>query len=357
MQSQQQDKTVKPIQIQTMPPSMAKPFAPQQSTHPLPQGPTVLGEGSIPLPDPVNIQFLSQERDKRVKARMQQRMEELSTLTQDLPFVLKYRAQIELKQLKLLELQKRVRGQIVDRLRRLSEAESYVEATSFKRTSKKAVKELKTTPTKNLTKMDTEQMRAQKHAEFITAVLKHSKEFKEYHTQRLKKVKKVAKDVVNHQANSIKKQQLLEEKQRRERLNALKENNEEEYIKLLNQTKSERLALLLKETDAYLEKIGSMISLQKDFDEIATKKKIVEDRKAKLKKKKEEKEKGKTDEKEEAKTDDKDKKGEEKGEEKTDQKADEASEKPPGELISNAAVQERNRKYYTAAHSIQEDVK
>jgi SNF2 family DNA or RNA helicase len=308
------------------------------------------------------MQFLTQERDKRIKSRIQQRIEELNTMAQDLPFVLKYRAQIELKQLKLLELQKRVRGQIVDKLRRFSEVESFSETTPFKRTSKKSHKEAsKQAPTRtNITKLDTEQMRMQKHAEFISSLLKHSKDFKEYHTQRLKKVKKVAKDVVNHQANSLRKQQLMEEKQRRERLNALKENNEEEYIKLLNQTKSERLALLLKETDAYLEKIGSMISLQKDYDEIATKKKQAEDRKAKLKKKKEEKDKGKTDEKEEAKSDEKDKKdekGEEKGEDKEGQKAEDGTEKPPGELISNAAVQERNRKYYTAAHSIQEDVK
>ncbi len=59
----------------------------------------------------------------------------------------------------------------------------------------------------------------------------------------------------------------------RQRLQALKENDEEAYIRLLNETKNERLQLLLRQTDAYLEKISNMVQSQKTRDDIADRKK------------------------------------------------------------------------------------
>lgn len=41
----------------------------------------------------------------------------------------------------------------------------------------------------------------------------------------------------------------------RARLEALKQQNEEEYVKYLDEVKNQRLLQLLKETDQYLEKV------------------------------------------------------------------------------------------------------
>lgn len=44
-------------------------------------------------------------------------------------------------------------------------------------------------------------------------------------------------------------------------------NDEEGYRKLLEETKNERLKLLLKQTDEYLDKLGAMVQLEKERNE------------------------------------------------------------------------------------------
>ncbi len=57
-------------------------------------------------------------------------------------------------------------------------------------------------------------------------------------------------------------------------MRALQENNEEEYFALLQETKNERLAVLLKQTDEFLEQIGQKVVQQKDRDDIEEMKQV-----------------------------------------------------------------------------------
>jgi len=47
------------------------------------------------------------------------------------------------------------------------------------------------------------------------------------------------------------------------RMLALKNNNMEEYIRLVEKTRNDRLAYLIQQTDAYIEKIGQMVKQQR----------------------------------------------------------------------------------------------
>lgn len=75
--------------------------------------------GTVPAPttgvkpDSLSVEFMLQERERRIKSRMQHRMEELKSLPNQLPTEVKMKAVIEMKQLQLLDLQKRLRGHIV----------------------------------------------------------------------------------------------------------------------------------------------------------------------------------------------------------------------------------------------------
>jgi hypothetical protein len=88
--------------------------------------------------------------------------------------------------------------------------------------------------------VDRDQLKRQRHAEFLAAIVKHHKDFKEYHAARSKKIRKLAKDVANYHLNNQKRQQQEEEKKRKMRLEALKNQNEEEYLKYLDEAKNER---------------------------------------------------------------------------------------------------------------------
>lgn len=58
----------------------------------------------------------------------------------------------------------------------------------------------------------------------------------------------------------VRNEKLEKEKQEKERLRALKENNEEEYFRLLKSGKNTRLMQLLNQTDSYLQQIGELAS-------------------------------------------------------------------------------------------------
>ena len=58
----------------------------------------------------------------------------------------------------------------------------------------------------------------------------------------------------------VRNEKLEKEKQEKERLRALKENNEEEYFRLLKSGKNTRLMQLLNQTDSYLQHIGELSS-------------------------------------------------------------------------------------------------
>lgn len=57
-------------------------------------------------------------------------------------------------------------------------------------------------------------------------------------------------------------------REEKERLRALKNNDEEAYAQLVSQTKNQRLKDLLAQTDNYLRRLGAMVALERaeDFD-------------------------------------------------------------------------------------------
>jgi hypothetical protein len=62
-------------------------------------------------------------------------------------------------------------------------------------------------------------------------------------------------------------------REEKERLRALKENDDEAYYKLVDQTKNKRLKDLLTQTDNYLRRLGAMVAMEKDgeFDRFSEK--------------------------------------------------------------------------------------
>lgn len=279
------------------------------------------------IPDKLGLAYLVSEREKRISARMTSRLEQLNALSSEIPEDMKRKAMIEVKQLRLLQTQKKLRANIIERMRRMAELESTIDPSIFKRAKKP----------KDLSKLDrnasrlglNKELKMEKHRDFLVAVLKHVGEFKKFHEQNLKKKKKISREIVTYLSNEQRKQQAREQRNQRERLEALKRNDEEGYLKLLEETKNGRLALLLKQTDDYLQKISEMIQGQKDHDEI-------EEKKRELKEKQKGKGVGRGKKKDSSK--DKDERDSE----------DEEKQAATNTIIAN------NKRYYTTAHTIEE---
>lgn len=71
------------------------------------------------------------------------------------------------------------------------------------------------------------------------------------------------------------------DKLQRDKINALKNNDVEGYLRMVQDTKSDRVEKLLKETEGYLEKLGVKLQKQKDLakleDEFLESSIVVED--------------------------------------------------------------------------------
>lgn len=289
----------------TEPPKQVAPSIPKQ-TFPTPPSLQVPAPAA---PAKIDVNTLIAEREKRIKARISNRIQEIEALPATLPAELKLRAQIEGKALQLLAVQRSVRKAVADEIRRLASFEAASDRLNYKRPRK--LRDARNEREQASLKLDHEQQRQKKHRDFLAAVVNHQKEFREFHNNTASKLKKVTRSVLNYHIIKERKEQQRRERDEKERLRALKANNEEEYLKLLEKTKNDRLMSLLKQTDEHLSKLGAII------------------------------------EEERARVEDEDRQGK-------DAEGEEGKEDGEKDVPS---LQEEKKTYYTIAHSIKEEIK
>ncbi|CAG8530378.1 1141_t:CDS:2, partial [Racocetra persica] len=95
--------------------------------------------------------------------------------------------------------------------------------------------------------------------EYINAICLHGQEIRYAHDMKYEKRIRMGRAILNFHSNIQK--QALKEKERvsKERINALKNNDEEAYLKLIDQEKDTRITHLLRQTDTYLESLTQAV--------------------------------------------------------------------------------------------------
>ncbi|KAF7456384.1 putative global transcription activator SNF2L2 [Cryptosporidium felis] len=95
--------------------------------------------------------------------------------------------------------------------------------------------------------------------QFITEVLKHSKRFQDAHRENQRSIRRVCSHVLRHSSNKERRDQNMEQQMQRARLNALRAQDEEAYLRLLHEAKNERLLELVHQTEDYMNKLGALV--------------------------------------------------------------------------------------------------
>jgi ATP-dependent helicase STH1/SNF2 len=101
------------------------------------------------------------------------------------------------------------------------------------------------------------------HRNLMKDIYHHNLQFFDFHKKKVVNLKKNANgcknfiEVLDRQGNSKR------EKNEKERMKALKENDMDAYIELINTTKNSRLLQILKQTDDFLRLIGAKVLVQK----------------------------------------------------------------------------------------------
>lgn len=219
---------------------------------------------SVPRPLGLDPLLILQERENRVAARIAHRIEELSNLPTTMSEDLRIKAQIELRALRVLNFQRQLRSEVISCTRRDTTLETAVNVKAYKRTKRQGLREARATEKlEKQQKLEAERKRRQKHQEYLTTVLQHCKDFKEYHRNNLAKVARINKAVMNYHANAEREQKKEQERIEKERMRRLMAEDEEGYRKLIDQKKDKRLAFLLSQTDEYIGNLTEMVKQHK----------------------------------------------------------------------------------------------
>ena len=183
----------------------------------------------------------------------------------------------ELKILKLYPLQKKLRKEIISPL--ISENErgnaiNLMDSLLFKmpldrKYYKKSVTQFKKEKLNDKFELQLrngyDMRKKAKQKQFLNKMVEAQKIFMENKKEKLNKLKKR----VNMCKNSIESLEIKDKKERdrkeRERIQYLKQNNMEEYLKMLNDAKDSRLKEFMNQTDQFIDEIKGKINIQKEI--------------------------------------------------------------------------------------------
>ncbi|OSD05650.1 hypothetical protein PYCCODRAFT_1384571 [Trametes coccinea BRFM310] len=177
----------------------------------------------------------------------------------------KLRAMIELKALRVLDKQRQMRASVAERLMHGSLLP--LNRTDFRRVRKPAVRDARMTEQlERKQRIERERRAKQKHVEQLNIICAHGKEVIAVNRAAQDRITRLSKAVLSFHAHTEKEEQKRIERLAKERLKALKNDDEEAYMKLIDTAKDTRITHLLKQTDAYLDSLAQAVVEQQRAD-------------------------------------------------------------------------------------------
>ncbi|KOS17504.1 Chromatin structure-remodeling complex subunit snf21 [Escovopsis weberi] len=227
------------------------------------------------FPTGIDFDHLRYEREVVVFNRMSQRYAELKTLpanmahwdttkeTVEVDESLKRKAVIEMKSLALYAKQRALREKIARQMLHYDNLAMTTNRTNYRRMKKQNVREARITEKLEKQQRDARESREKKkHTDFLRAITNHRSEILETAASQKNKLHKLSRLMYSQHFNIEKEEQKRIERTAKQRLQALKANDEEAYLKLLDQAKDTRITHLLKQTDGFLHQLASSVKAQ-----------------------------------------------------------------------------------------------
>ncbi|KAI1769591.1 chromatin remodeling complex SWI/SNF, component SWI2 and related ATPase [Hypoxylon sp. FL1150] len=227
------------------------------------------------FPTGVDFEQLRHEREIIIFNRMKARYAELKSLpgniahwdttkdTLEADDTLKRKAIIELKSLGLYAKQRALREKIGRQMMHYDNLAMTANRSQYRRTKKQSVREARITEKLEKQQRDARESREKKkHVDFLQSVQHHRSEISNSANGARNKLARTGRAMHLHHFNIEKEEQKRIERTAKQRLQALKANDEEAYLKLLDQAKDTRITHLLKQTDGFLHQLASSVKAQ-----------------------------------------------------------------------------------------------
>ncbi|CAG8447537.1 3402_t:CDS:10 [Dentiscutata erythropus] len=213
---------------------------------------------------------IAAERERQLKARALQRILELEYTIEAGSYQNqseKNRILIQLKALKLLDKQKRLRQEFIKGMAKSTTLATTTNRSNYRRMKKQSIRDARITDRlEKQQREDRQRHQKQKHLDRIQSICNHGREMIQWHRVSQGKQLKLGRTVVNYHSQVEKEEQKRMERLSKERLRALKNDDEEAYLKLIDQVKDTRITHLLKQTDQYLDSLAQAVVAQQRDD-------------------------------------------------------------------------------------------
>ena len=175
----------------------------------------------------------------------------------------KLRAIIELKSLRLLDKQRSMRALVAERLNHGSMLP--LNRLDFRRARKPTIRDARMTEQlERKQRVDRERRAKHKHVEQLGVICTHGREVINVNRVAQDRVIRLGRAVLNFHAHTEKEEQKRIERISKERLKALKADDEEAYMKLIDTAKDTRITHLLRQTDTYLDSLAQAVVAQQN---------------------------------------------------------------------------------------------
>ncbi|KAI1644759.1 chromatin remodeling complex SWI/SNF, component SWI2 and related ATPase [Daldinia loculata] len=227
------------------------------------------------FPTGVDFEQLRHEREIIIFNRMKARYAELKSLPGNIAHwdtikesldpddTLKRKAIIELKSLGLYAKQRALREKIGRQMMHYDNLAMTTNRSQYRRTKKQSVREARITEKLEKQQRDARESREKKkHIDFLQSVQHHKAEIANSAQSARSKMSRMGRAMHIHHFNIEKEEQKRIERTAKQRLQALKANDEEAYLKLLDQAKDTRITHLLRQTDGFLHQLASSVKAQ-----------------------------------------------------------------------------------------------
>ncbi|KAG0180872.1 hypothetical protein DFQ28_000473 [Apophysomyces sp. BC1034] len=227
----------------------------------------------------VDPHMIITERERRLQARIQYRIAELEKLPSNLSNAteshigaleeeiassagpnVKLKAILELKSLRLLTKQKRLREEIINGLTRSTTLATSADRLAYRRMKKQSLREARMTEKiERQQRVEREHREKQKHLDYLQTICDHGRSLVTAQKLWQAKQAKLGRAVQQFHQHIEKEELKKAERISKERIRALKNDDEEAYMKLIDEAKDTRLTQLLKQTGVFLESLTKAV--------------------------------------------------------------------------------------------------
>ncbi|KAF9890933.1 hypothetical protein FE257_005190 [Aspergillus nanangensis] len=176
---------------------------------------------------------------------------------------LKLKALIEFKMLNLLPKQRLFRKQIQNEIFHFDNLGMTANRASHRRMKKQSLREARITEKLEKQQRDARETREKRRQyDQLQSILNHGIEVRNAAAQQHTRAQKLGRMMLQHHQNMEREEQRRVERTAKQRLQALKANDEETYMKLLGQAKDSRISHLLNQTDNFLKQLAASVREQ-----------------------------------------------------------------------------------------------